>query len=89
MDEKNIILVKEVKPGETYDDLEKTATSIVDMLNTESLTRVSVAFGTIVNEIKDVSRSYKEAKMALDVGKIFYSSKNVVAYSKLGIGRLI
>ena len=89
VDEKNIILVKEVKPGETYDDLEKTATTIVDMLNTESLTRVSVAFGTIVNEIKDVSRSYKEAKMALDVGKIFYSSKNVVAYSKLGIGRLI
>ena len=41
VDEKNIILVKEVKPGETYDDLEKTATSIVDMLNTESLTRVS------------------------------------------------
>ena len=81
--------IKEVKPGETYDDLEMSATWIVDMLNTESLTRVSVAFGTIVNEIKDVSRSYKEAKMALDVGKIFYSSKNVVAYSKLGIGRLI
>ena len=48
-----------------------------------------IAFGTIVGEIKDVSRSYKEAKMALDVGKIFYSSKNVVAYSNLGIGRLI
>ena len=86
---KDIILVKEVKPGETYDDLEKTASMIVDMLNTEALTRVNVAFGTIVNEIKDVSRSYKEAKMALDVGKIFYSTKNVVAYSKLGIGRLI
>jgi carbohydrate diacid regulator len=89
VDEKNIILVKEVKPGETYDELEKTACMIVDMLNTEALARVSVAFGTIVNEIKDVSRSYKEAKMALDVGKIFYSTKNVVAYSKLGIGRLI
>ena len=86
---KDFILVKEVKPGETYDDLEKTASMIVDMLNTEALTRVNVAFGTIVNEIKDVSRSYKEAKMALDVGKIFYSTKNVVAYSKLGIGRLI
>ncbi len=89
VDEKNIILVKEVKPGETYDDLEKTAGMIVDMLGTESMTKASVAFGTIVNEIKDVSRSYKEAKMALDVGKIFYGSKNVVAYSKLGIGRLI
>ena len=89
VDEKNIILVREVKPGETYEDLEKTANTILDMLNTEAMSKVRIAFGTIVGEIKDVSRSYKEAKMALDVGKIFYSSKNVVAYSNLGIGRLI
>ena len=89
VDEKNIILVREVKPGETYEDLEKVANTILDMLNTEAMSKVRTAFGTIVGEIKDVSRSYKEAKMALDVGKIFYSSKNVVAYSNLGIGRLI
>ena len=89
VDEKNIILVKEVKPGETYEDLEKTANTILDMLNTEAMTKVHVAFGTVVGEIKEVSRSYKEAKMALDVGKIFYSDKNVVAYNRLGIGRLI
>ena len=89
VDEKNIILVKEVKAGENYDDLEKTANMILDMLNTEAMTKVHVAFGTIVGDIKEVSRSYKEAKMALDVGKIFYSSKNVVAYNRLGIGRLI
>ncbi len=89
VDEKNIIFVKEVKPNETYEDLSKTAQVIVDTLNTETSSKVHVAFGTIVNEIKEVSRSYKEAKMALDVGKIFYSDKNVVAYSKLGIGRLI
>ena len=89
VDEKNIILVREVKPGETYEDLEKVANTILDMLNTEAMSKVRIAFGTIVGEIKDVSRSYKEAKMALDVGKIFYSSKNVVAYSNLGIGRLI
>ncbi|CUH91913.1 PucR family transcriptional regulator [Herbinix luporum] len=89
VDEKNIILVKEVKPNETYEDLNKTAKIILDMLNTEAMTKVYVAYGTIVNEIKDVSRSYKEAKMALDVGKIFYSGKNVMAYNNLGIGRLI
>lgn len=89
VDEKSIILVKEVKQGETYEDMAKTANVIVDMLNSEAMTQVHVAFGTFVNEIKEVSRSYKEAKMALDVGKIFYSSKNVIAYSKLGIGRLI
>lgn len=27
--------------------------------------------------------------MALEVGKIFYSDRNVVAYSNLGIGRLV
>ncbi len=89
VDEKNIIVVREVKSGESYDDLEKTANVILDMLNTEAMTKVHVAFGTVVNDIKEVSRSYKEAKMALDVGKIFYSDKNVNAYNKLGIGRLI
>lgn len=89
VDEKNIILVKEVKQNESYEDLNKTAKVILDMLNTEAMTKVHVAYGTIINEIKDVSRSYKEAKMALDVGKIFYSGKNVVAYNNLGIGRLI
>lgn len=89
VDEKNIILVKELKPNETYDDLEKTAKVVLDMLNTEAMTQVHIAYGTIINEIKDVSRSYKEAKMALDVGKIFYSERNIVAYSNLGIGRLI
>lgn len=89
VDEKNIILVKEIKANETYDDLDKTANVILDMLNTEAMTKVHVAYGTIINDIKEVSRSYKEAKMALDVGKIFYNSQNVVAYNKLGIGRLI
>ena len=89
VDEKNIILVKEVKPNENYDDMSKTAKVIVDMLNTEAMSSVHVAYGTIVNEIKEVSRSYKEAQMALDVGKIFYGNRNIIAYSNLGIGRLI
>ena len=89
VDEKNIILVKEVKPNEDYADLEKTDSVILDMLSSEAMTKVRVAYGTVVNDIKEVSRSYKEAKMALDVGKIFYNGKNVVAYGTLGIGRLI
>ena len=89
VDEKNIILVREVKQGEGYKDLTKTAQVIVDMLNSEALAKVRVGFGSIVGEIKEVSRSYKEAKMAMDVGKIFYPEDAVVAYNKLGIGRLI
>ena len=63
--------------------------TIVAMMNAEALLDVKVAYGTVVQELKDVSKSYKEAKMALDVGKIFYAEKKVIAYSTLGIGRLI
>ena len=89
VDEKNIILVKELKVNENYDDMNKTAKVLVDMLNTEAMSAVNVSYGTIVNEIKAVSRSYKEAKLALEVGKIFYSDRNIISYSNLGIGRLI
>ncbi|MDR1700610.1 MAG: helix-turn-helix domain-containing protein [Lachnoclostridium sp.] len=89
VNEKDIILVRELTEHESGADLEKTASTIVDMLNTEVMTNVHVSYGTVIHEIKDVSRSYKEAKMAMDVGKIFYCEKKVMAYSELGIGRLI
>ncbi|PKM95109.1 MAG: CdaR family transcriptional regulator [Firmicutes bacterium HGW-Firmicutes-1] len=89
VDEKNIILVKELKDSETIEDMEKMASAILDTLNAEALSSVYIAIGTIVKDIKDVSRSYKEAKMALEVGKIFFVEKHVMAYDNLGIGRLI
>lgn len=89
VDEKNIIIVKEVGDGESYEELNKTAEVIVNLFGTDPECDIHIAYGTIVNEIKEVSRSYKEARMALDVGKIFYEEKKVIAYSTLGIGRLI
>ena len=71
VDENNIILVKEVEEDQTYDDMDKIANIILDMSNTEAMAKVNIAYGTMINDIKEVSRSYKEAKLALDVGKIF------------------
>ena len=89
VDEKNIIVVKELADNEKYEDLSKTADVIINLFRGEAEHSVHVAYGTIVNELKEVSRSYKEARMALDVGKIFFEDKDVIAYSQLGIGRLI
>ena len=89
VDEKNVILVKALEADDDYDSLYRTANMIVDMINTELMVNVKVAYGTIVTSLKDVSKSYKEAKMALEVGKIFYAEKCIVAYHTLGIGRLI
>lgn len=89
VDEKNIIVVKEVAENENYDDLNKTAEVIANLFRSDAEGEVHVAYGTIVGEIKEVSRSYKEARMALDVGRIFFADRDVIAYSTLGIGRLI
>ena len=89
VDESNVILIKSLDMGEGYETVEHTAQTIADMMNMEAMMNARVAYGTIVNELKDVSKSYKEAKMALDVGKIFYAERKVNAYSSLGIGRLI
>ena len=70
VDEKNIIVVKELAENERYEDLGKTAEVILNLFRTDGENSVYIAYGTVVNEIKEVSRSYKEARMALDVGKI-------------------
>lgn len=89
VDEKSIIIVKELAPGEDYAQANKIAASILDVVGRDGEERTHIAYGTIVKELKEVSRSYKEARMALDVGKIFFDDRDIIAYSSLGIGRLI
>lgn len=89
VDENNVIVVKDLSESDSSKEIDKTAAGIAVFLEKESQKDTRIAYGTVVNEIKDVSRSYKEAKMALDVGKIFFGERDVIAYSELGIGRLI
>lgn len=89
IDEKNVIVVKEVKEGEDYAEMSRLARLMADTLQPDQQSLVRVAFGNVVDEIKNVSRSYKEAQMALEVGKIFHPEKIVISYNHLGIGRLI
>ena len=88
-DENNVIVVKELSESESLKEIDKAARALESFLLKEGVKNVHIAYGTVVREIKEVSRSYKEAKMALDVGKIFFDERDVIAYSELGIGRLI
>ena len=62
---------------------------LVDMLGAEAMTQAWVAYSNVANGLRDLANAYKEARMALEIGKIFYSEQNVFGYRKLGIGRLI
>lgn len=81
--------MKEVDENDSYAELGRIAQNIYDILKNDGEEDILIAYGTVVNDIKEVSKSYKEAKLALDVGKIFFSERSVIAYSTLGIGRLI
>ncbi len=87
--ETDIALVKEVRPGTDPKDLEKLARSIVDTLGSEFYTQAVVGIGTTVEGIKDLASSFKEAQVALEVGKVFDNERAIIRYDHLGVARLI
>ncbi len=89
VDERSVVVIKALDPSDDPDSMEETASSIVGLLNTEAMVNARVSYGMPAEELRDLSRSYKEAVLALDVGRIFYEERSVIAYSELGIGRLI
>ena len=89
INETDIALVKEIRSGIESRDLEKLARSIVDTLSSEFYTHATVGIGTVVEGIKDLAGSFKEAQVALEVGKVFDTEKSIISYDNLGIARLI
>lgn len=89
VDEGHVILIRTVDRTDGYKEVSDMAKMIVDTINSEAMMNVRVAYGTIVDSLKEVSKSYKEAGVAMEVGKIFYIGKHILAYNELGIGRLI
>ena len=89
VNEYDVVLVKELLPGNDIKDVERIAKQIADTVSSEFYTKVAIGIGTAVSTIKDLARSYKEAQIAIEVGKVFDTEKNIISYENLGIGRLI
>ena len=89
IDENNIALVTLLDAKTNLSDLQAIAKNICHNINTEIMASATVGIGTIVNNIKEIARSYKEARVALEVGKVFEDEKKILSYEDLGIGRII
>ena len=87
--EQDIVIVKEVAAQTTVDDLEKFAHEFIENSEKNHSAKVLVGISSVVENLKDLSRAYKEARISLEVGKIFDIEKPVMSYENLGIGRLI
>ena len=87
--ESDTVIVKEIKPGIGGTDIEKLAGSIVDILESEHYVKSNVGIGTMVVGVKELASSFKEAQVALEVGKVFDTEHSIISYNNLGIARLI
>ena len=87
--ETDIALVKEINSNIEAQHLEKLAKSIVDTLAGEFYTHAVCGIGIVVDNLKDLALSFKNAQLALEVGKVFDTEKSIVNYESLGIARLI
>jgi len=89
MGESDVVLIQQVEADAETRDLEKIAAQISDALRSGGESTVVIGIGTVANHLRDLAKSYKEAQIAIEVGKVFDTEKFIINYENLGIGRLI
>ena len=89
INESDVAVIKQVAPGTTSEELEKTAAAIESALKTELRLKTVIGIGTLSEHLRELADSYKEAQTAIEVGKVFDTEKTIMHYENLGIGRLI
>ena len=87
--EQDIVIVKEVGDEWSGEELEAYAGKLLDTAYEKYSAKVVVGISSVVEKLKDLARAYKEARIALEVGKVFDIEQPVMSYDNLGIGRLI
>ena len=89
MGESDIVLIQHVDAEAETHDLEKIASQIEESLRVGGESMVVIGIGTVASHLRDLAKSYKEAQIAIEVGKVFDTEKFIINYENLGIGRLI
>ena len=89
MDDSTIVLIKEIDDSTTEAELEELAQTIIDTLNSEAMLSALVGISTPSENLNTLAGAYKEAQVALEIGKVFENDKYILSYKSLGVGRLI
>ena len=87
--ESDIVVIKEMAPDETSEDVCALAETIERAVQTELHVQTVIGIGTAANHLRELADRYKEAQVAIEVGKVFENEKPVIHYDNLGIGRII
>lgn len=89
IDSNNIVLIKELKRDKSQKAVDSIAHQILDNVHAEAFLGAVVGVSSVCENINQLNTAYKEAQIALEVGKVFNEEKSILNYDNLGIGRLI
>ena len=89
IDEETIVLVKDVKDRKEPSEIENIAYRILDNVQAEAMQQLHIGYGRLAEELIGISKSYEQALQALEIGSIFEMRHSVMAYERLGVGRLV
>ena len=89
INEQDVVIVKEVEADVEAISLEQEAQALCDAVAKQHGAKILVGISSVVETLKDLARAYKEARVALEVGKVFDTERRIMCYENLGIGRLI
>ena len=87
--ETDVALVKQLGDAGDTREVFRIAQGVQDALAKELGIRTVIGVGTVVGHVRDLAKAYKEAQVAIEVGKVFDTERSIINYENLGIGRLI
>jgi len=87
--ETDLVLIKEMPVGFENSELFTIAEAIEQSMMKELGVKVVIGIGTTARHLRELADRYKEAQVAIEVGKVFDDDKSVIHYENLGLGRII
>ena len=87
--EQDVVIVREVDSDCEPEEMEAYARELITAISKNHGLKALVGISSVVDNLKDLARAYKEARIAFEVGKVFDIERPVISYENLGIGRLI
>lgn len=87
--ESDLVLIKEMTPGFEPEEPYRIADAIEKAMAKELGVKTVIGIGTTARHLRELADRYKEAQVAIDVGKVFDDDKSIINYENLGLGRII
>lgn len=89
INESDIVVVKALSSPDDHEEVMKAARSIEAVLHEELGIKSVIGISTNARHLRELADRYKEAQVAIEVGRVFESEKTIINYETLGLGRII